>query len=725
MFNTFSFTLRAVLLASCAVLPAASGNAQALDAPVSDEPFELETIVLSFDRRNEDIQDQPRSVTVLDGDTLTGTEVEAGASIARSTPGLSFSGFGQPGTDFVKIRGVGPLGLPVSSNDQQVAYSVNEVPTSMFGFPPTLFDIQQIEVVRGPQGTTFGRNSLGGGINFVTAPADGERTRRLGFAIGTDGYKTADLVFGDWLVEDSLAARLALRASDYDGDIPNTFNGDTLGSAREVAARLSLAAYTENGWVFETMFQADDQRTNNSFRLHYEHPDFPESGSNRTPETTRDNRQFSFQAQKEFEQVVLTFLTGWQDQSLVNSPGGNDIYTQAAATGLPPEFFIQPDPSYYRDILDDETILSQEIRLSSVETSRISWVAGLNYYRSDYSGQRDQRDDFLTVANGARDVDLDTEAWSVFADATLPVSDRLRLSGGLRYGYEKQSVDGRYVSNGFPGTVAEFRQQSEISDHYTTGRLGLSYDITETVTGYASLARGYSAGGFPKEMLGLATGDQTLAYKPATNDAFEIGLKYLSLDGRYQISAAAFHNRVKDGQILDFAFSDTGVEFFFTNQDYETSGLEIEGAAEILPNLALRGSVALLDSELVNVDPGTASGAVDGNEVPLAPSVSASLAVDYLLEGYRLGIEGDLLIGAQWTFVGSREADIANSWTIPSYSVLDARLSWVKDNMTFTLAANNITDERPVHFAATRSPSTHAVSVGQGRLISAGVTFEF
>ncbi|MEM1431698.1 MAG: TonB-dependent receptor, partial [Pseudomonadota bacterium] len=442
--------LRALLLCTVACWAGMAAQSTAQDAPNSAS-FLLDPIFVQFDRRNEDLQEQPRAVTVIGAEDFPLGEIEAGAALANRTPGVTFNGFGQPGTDFLKIRGVGALGYPLSASDQLVGFSIDEVPTSMFGFPPTLFDMDQVEVVRGPQGTLFGRNALAGGVNFVPNKADGSRVREFELAVGTDGYVLADLTVGDWLIEDSLAARLALHFSDYDGTIENTNVGGTLGGSSEIGGRLSLTAFTDNGWTISAMAQADDQERNNSFQIYYENPDFPVSGESKVPANTRDNRQFTLRLEREFEHFAFTSLTGWQNQELVNSPGYYDIYLFSAFTGLPEEFFIKDDPSYFRDIVEEETIISQEFRLSSLEGSEVSWVAGANFMLSDYSGLRDARDDFNTTSNGRTDVDIETRSWSVFADATLPVGDRLRLSAGLRYGYEKQEVRGEYVSNGFPG----------------------------------------------------------------------------------------------------------------------------------------------------------------------------------------------------------------------------------------------------------------------------------
>ena len=662
---------------------------------------------------------------MITGSNLPTGEIEVGASISNQSPGLTFSGFGQPGTDFLKIRGVGAIGYPLSASDQLVGFSVDEVPTSMFGFPPAMFDMEQIEVVRGPQGTLFGRNALAGGVNFVTGKANGERVRRFGLSVGSDGYVNSELVFGDWIVDDKVALRTALRFSDYKGTIPNTNVGGTLGGANIAAGRLSLAAYTDSGWDLSLMLQTDTEERFNSFQILYENPDYPVSGESRIPENSRKNRQATLRLTKDFEHTRFTSLTGYQSQDMFGKSGYYDIYLFGAAFGLPPAAFVRADDAYFQEYTETESIFSQEFRLSSLEGSAISWVAGLNYMLSDYDGLRVSTDDFNVTSNGTTDVNIRTESWSAFADATWPVSERLRLSGGLRYGYEKQSVEGDYVTNGFPGSVATYSQSTSISDTYLTGRLGLSYDITKDLAGYVSASRGYAAGGYEKLLIGSSTGVETLPFASSTNDAFEAGLKYRSAEGRINANISAFHNNVADGQIFDFAFSGPTVVYFFANQDYRTKGLEADADILLTPDLKLRGSIALVDSEFVNVSATSTTGAVNGNKVPLAPEITATLGLDYRFDANAIGLSGEFTLSADWTHVGARQADQANSFEIPEYDLVNLRFNWQRGATDFYLFANNVFDERPIYYAATYAPTVHSVALGQGRVVGFGLTTEF
>lgn len=686
--------------------------------------LELGTIHIYADRRGEDVKDQPRAVSILNEQDLDTSPTEPGAGIARNAPGLTFSGFGQPGTDFLNIRGVGPLGYPLSATDHTVAYSVNEVPTSTFGFPPSLFDMEQVEVVRGPQGTLFGRNALAGGVNFRPKGADGTRERRLTIEAGSDGHLIADVAAGGWLLEDRLAGRVAMRFQDFDGDVPNTIAGGTEGGASLSAARVSLTGYTDSGWTLSAMFQADRRESHNSYLLYHEHPNFPEAGGARLPTHSRENRQVVLSAERDFDTFSFTSLTGFQRQDVTGDVAGTDAYTFAALYGLPPGNFSDPSTDYF---LTNETedIFSQEFRLSSLGEGELSWTLGANYFLSDYDGQRDAVSASQPTSNGVTNVDIETESWSVFADGTWALSDRLRLSGGIRHGWEAQSVNGKYVSNGFPGTLPSYDQYDRIEDHYTTGRVGLSYDFSDATTGYVSWSTGFAGGGYEKLLVGSATGVPTAPFEAASIRTWEAGLKFASLDDRADFNLALFHNDVKNGQMFDYEFQGGQVFYTFTNQDYRSYGLEFDGSYRVTNALRLRGSLSLLDSEMFNVSASTNTGAQNGNQVPLSPGVSATLGFDYDISGAAVGLTGDIRLSSDWSHVGARKADIGNTFDLPAYDIVNARLSWLRGTATYYAFANNLLDERPVHFSSQYTPSVHTASVGTGRVVGLGVSMDF
>ncbi|MEM1164393.1 MAG: TonB-dependent receptor, partial [Pseudomonadota bacterium] len=231
---------------------------------------------------------------------------------------------------------------------------------------------------------------------------------------------------------------------------------------------------------------------------------------------------------------------------------------------------------------------------------------------------------------------------------------------------------------------------------------------------------------FEKLFIGSNAGTFSTPFEAATNDSFEVGLKYQTPDNRIGVTLSAYLNRVKNGQLFDFAFTGpTTLAYFFVNQDYDTRGVELEGHVELLPDLVLRGAVSALDTEFVNTPPGSSTGVQDGNEVPLAANLSAFLGIDYRLRGARVGLPGDVLMGADWSYVGERQVDAANRWQLPAYHLVNVRLGWAVGGGSVYIFANNLFDERPVYTGAEYAPDVHAVAIGPGRIVGIGGEFTF
>ncbi len=683
-----------------------------------EEPVNLGTIYITANKRVEVLMRLPQSLTVVEAGGLSPAGLEPAAEIARRTPNFVFSGFGQPGTEFGVIRGVGPLGYPLSADDSTIAYSFAGVPTTNFGYPPAMFDMERIEIARGPQGTMFGRNALAGGIDFIPREADGDPGGYLRAEVGTDGHRLGEIGYGGWLVPDQLAARVALQFRNFDGDVPNTIAGGTEGGSELAGGRISLKAYTQDGWEVSLLAQADDQTRHNSYTMLYEADPLPVSGADQIPLNTRDNRQAVLKVERDFDGFRFTSLTSAQDLHLHGDVDGSDSWLFAAFTGMDPSFFTDTATDYTRT-WEDQKVLSQELRFSSLEGANISWVAGLNWLRTEYTGHRVAQNDLNVYSNGTTDVAINSEAVSAFADATIPLNERLRVSGGLRYTREKQDVASSYIGNGYPGSVASFSQSAGIEDSQLTGRLSLAYDLTDELMGYIGVSTGYAAGGYERLVIASAIGVATEPFRPAKSRSIEVGLKYESSDGRLRASGNVFRNEVRDGQLFTFEAVPAGFRYFFTNQDYESWGAEFEAEYAATDALRLRAGLGLLDSKLVNAPAGSGR---EGKEIPLAAGITASLGVDYTIATAR----GDVHLAADWAYVGSRQADVNNTWTIPSYDIVNARITWeMSESRSFYIFTDNLFDERPVHFGSTYTPDAHSVAVGPGRVVGLGLAMKF
>ncbi|MGB3877052.1 MAG: TonB-dependent receptor [Shinella zoogloeoides] len=720
--NTIS---RARLISTTAL--AALGIAVAAGEPVAaqeaEETTTLEAVVVTGTKRPQDDASLPVATTILGPENVKPSSLDPVGDVARQTPGTNFMDFGRFGESYMTMRGLSTLGSAMNSLDSVIGLSVDGIPTTLSAIGAPFLDVEQVEVLRGPQGTTFGRNAFAGAINVVSKPADGTKETIVSTEIGSDGHAFIEGTTGGWLIDDLVAGRATLRFQKFDGDIPNPITGKDEGGAKLGAARGTLRITPDDSFTIDiTGGFSRDTRHNSAFLL-LESPDFPISGADTTPVNRQQIAHGSIKLTKEFEPFILTSTTSYQDIKLHNTGDFTDAFIFSNATGLPPSFFN--DPNAQKVVFDDhERIFNQEVRLNSHEDAAVQWVVGANYFKSDFTTHRVQDvGSYSPTLNGTFDNAIDSETIAAFADAAVPLDERFTLSGGLRLAHDRQTLDANYVSNGFPGTIPAFAQTNSFSDTYLTGRMALSYKWNDRAMSYASVARGYSSGGFEKTTAYAGFGLPSTPFLPATSWTYEIGTK-AELTDAIRVSGAIFYNDVKDGQLTGF---DPGTLLpFMTNQAFQSYGVEANVTATVADGLDFTVGGALINSRLVDVTPQSAlAGALEGNKVPQVPGFSANLGVTYRTEADALGFAGEFFVGANYQYVGTRYSDIQNSAKMAAYHIVNAELGWEKDNLKVYAFGRNLLDERPLSYAFTYAPGTTAAYIGRGRVVGLGATIKW
>ena len=314
--------------------------------------------------------------------------------------------------------------------------------------------------------------------------------------------------------------------------------------------------------------------------------------------------------------------------------------------------------------------------------------------------------------NGEFDTEITSQTWSIFGDASVPVTDRLTLSGGMRVSHDDQRLDDSYANT---AGVTQTSQKQDVSDSYITGRAAISYDWTNDFMTYASVARGYASGGFAKVQAFSPLGGQTNSFDPSTAWTYEVGSKASFFENKAELDAALFYNDVSDGQLVGFQIVGGVPVYSYTNQDYKTYGLEVEGRALLTEDLEVWGGIGVMKSELGSV---TAGGGTKGNEVPGAAEFNANVGLMY-------DFLDDFSLSGQYQFVGARTADIANNFDLDEYHIVNGRLGWGDEDFQVYAFANNILDEHPEYFGTQNSSTNHAMTVGLGRVVGIGITKSF
>lgn len=689
------------------------------------EPYLLDTIIIEGRSAAADAFDAPESNSVIEGQALQEiSPIDTNQGVARRTPNFNLVESGGPYTNTGVIRGVGSLFVR-SPFDTSVTFNVGGVPQSAFGLPPTILDLEAVTVTRGPQGNAGGRASQAGSVDYHPNRPSFDTELLLRGELGNDGWHLGEIIANAPLIDEVLAGRLALQYSSRSGDIPNVVLGGNDGEVRVGAARGSLLFAPDAGTSGLLTFNYGRNDDTIPLFISRDADCFPCSGLNPRNSFERENLGVSLHFDHDFDGFRFASITSiartTTDQVLDLTDG-----LILDSFGYPEESLDSPNEDVTISNLL-ETSFFHEVRLSAFEDEPVQWTVGMNTYQSRFDTVTDGtsvNDPTFAFYSGWQDNAFRLSSYSAFADAAIPLVDRLNLLTGLRLTHENKDARYRYFGSGAPGTVSDYIQDARFSDTYLTGRVGLSFDWTEQTTVYASVSRGAVTGGTSWTPYNIPTGSDEPLFPTSTSWSYEAGLKSRLLDDRVAVNASIFYNDVKDGHLL--AFDASRFAYVTTAFDYETYGGELEVRAEITPNLALSGGLGYTIARLKNIPVGNSVGAIAGNDVPNVPRLTANIGAEYRAEAAAIGLaQGEIFGSASYQFVGARAADVSNAVRMPSYGIVNARLGWENDGASVYVFGNNLFDERYIAGAGSYGPGADFVRVGTGRTIGVGASVRF
>jgi iron complex outermembrane receptor protein len=667
----------------------------------------LDPIIVTARKTNERLQDVPESITVVHPEELTTAPFASAPAIARNSPNVQWVDRGA-GTQFFSIRGVSSLGTPLNFSDGTVGFNVDGVPNSMLSASNAMLDVNRIEVLRGPQGTLWGTNALGGVINVIPNEPDGQRDIRFTTELGSNGYRMGEAIVGGNIIPGALDGRMAIRFGHQDGDIRSLFTDD-LGK-RDISAFRGGLRFTglDNTTVTLSGSYLSDKGNAPPFVLRGA-PGFPVSGTPTEPYAKTTHGDVTLKVEHDFDQFHFTSISAYQHNE-------RDMRTDAADK-LVFDRLGMPLLSIVGSTLDKENIYSQELRLSSLDGDPIRWVVGASVVRTEGSRRCDSLQcTFPFPTTAATTATIDSTSYGAFGDISIPFAERWEVSAGARVSYD--DIDAGFTNaQSLPG----LNGSNSTTQTYPTGRLALSYKWTDDIRTYVSLARGHSTRVYPL-LPTVRNGVLPDPYPAATGWTYEAGVKASLFNDRLQIDGSVFYNDVKNGLI---AYLDPlALAFKQTYQDYETSGFELQGRAKITDELSFIGGVGYTHSSLGAG--GLSGNKIEGNRVPNTPDWTFTTALQYDAPGSVMNLPGAFSFNVQYQFNGSRAADPDDSFDLKPYHIVNARVGWKNDGGDFEVYAfgRNLLDERYEAFGAPLGRA-QTVNVGPGRIVGVGITKTF
>jgi iron complex outermembrane recepter protein len=658
---------------ACALAPALAA-AQDAAAPASGEtgPKTLEVITVTAEKRVEDVQKVPESITTIDTEKLD--EIKAGGDDIRFISGrvpslLVESSFGRTFPRFY-IRGLGNTDFDLNSS-QPVSMVYDDIVLEnpiLKGFP--VFDIGQVEVLRGPQGTLFGRNTPAGVVKFDSNKPTQETEGYVDASYGELGNANLEAAIGGALGPDwsGRASFLVQRRDDWvDNTAPNRH--DSFGGYDEQAVRLQLAYRPSE--MFNALLNVHAMNYNGSailFRANIIDP----GSDNFVPGFNRDkisidgqNYQriqedgFNLHLTWDFGNMELASITGFDKVRTISRGDIDGGYGAVFAPPSGPGFI--PFPSETADGLPFHRQITQEIHLASKDTAPLDWIVGAYYFNENI---RIDSFDYNTLGGSVQDgyalqKQLDISS-AVFGSIGYQVSDQLKLKGGVRFTQDDKYYSAqRFVSPfGAPPLGPIY---ADPSDSHANWDLSAVYSATPDTSLYARVATGFRAPSIQGRVL---FGDGISQARAETVTSFEAGVKSRLFDNRAQISFDVFDYEMKNQQLTavggtsniatlvnakktDGHGVELDLEAYLTDQLMITAGTSYNYTKIKGPNLYITpcGSGCTVLDPTIERD-GTPLALIDGNPLPQAPKWIANLTARYAIP---VG-DGEFFVYTDWAY---------------------------------------------------------------------------
>ncbi|AFT70790.1 TonB-dependent receptor [Alloalcanivorax dieselolei B5] len=676
-----------------------------LAAAQDDNNHELDAITVTARQSEERAKDVPFAISVVDGGTLTDQRLDNVEDALRSVPGVNINSSAGANDSNVYIRGVGSL-YQMNMDDNSVALIMDGVTLSPRSISLGTLDVERVEVLKGPQGTLFGGNAEAGAINVVSRRPTRHREGYLRLEGGQDEQWLQEGVISGPL-SDRFSGRFALRHAAADNWVNNKQTGDPLTDQEDLAFRGSLL--WDNHDATTALFIAERQKVEGRTSVLVLRPYGDDPANDLTPGLFDDNEKtmerYSMEINHDLANSRITSVTAMTRMDLTD-PVVYDRDIMEAMYGTPMVAWLNKEA--------DEHTYSQDLRIGSLPSSPVFWTSGLSVARSErgYDTTYDSRD-----PSSAKFRDFTTEQYGLYGEITWPLLDDLKLTAGARHSWDRKEYDAVYRSSA--GAV---RDQRDLDDDFTTGRLALTYVLTPSTNLYTQIGRGYNPGGFNDYASQRADSEP---YDAATAHSWELGFK--TETDRLMLNGSVFLTRVKDAHLIDYdvlTWASRAV-----NADTRSRGAELEGRYRLGGGLSLAGSVSYIDAEITDDVIGISGGDVhSGNQVPDVSEWSGYAAIHYdrPLPDNFIGLYAPALNARiSYQYVGERPADPQNHFDLDDYGMLDARLGIASGAVELYLWGENLLDETYDLYGYYESSTVTYGAPGRGRTVGAGLSYYF
>lgn len=668
----------------------------------------IETIVVTSQKRSERLIEVPISVTNLGKEELAQRGIKSLKNIGDLAPNLKIS----QGTDFnssISIRGVGANSRNIGF-DSRVGVYIDGV---YLGQSPAinqgLVDLERVEVLRGPQGTLFGKNSIAGAINLISQKPNDEFEGSVGVNVGNFGTRDYSAQVNLPLGEVT-AAKIFLNKADGDGHVYNELTKEHVGGRDETSGRINLVSQLSDKLEinFSADYTAQDRLAYASKALTDPFGGHPVDGAfGDIYNGTVDDKYTYFQNKDIDEDKTVWGSSISLDYTLDNEFSIKSI-TAYRSTEMSIGIDVDHSPLSILDTFYTDTYeqTSQEFQFISPDQSSFKYIVGLYLFSLDsQTVRRADGGDNIVIFGDPRlqpgrpvveiDGQVDTSSYALFGNGTYDINDDFTLGFGLRYSSEtkevKWDIDG---SNSGFFDIAVGSVNDKRTDQNVSPSLNLNYAITDDSQAYVRVSTGFKSGGYNLDFI---TSDQLglgIEFDEETVTSYEVGYKAELLERRLRVATSIFSAQYEDYQVNQYIDLGEGrTALSITNAaEVTTQGLEVELDYQATDDLVLTASLGLLDATFDRFPGGGAGGSdATGNELPNAPEVTASLSAQYYHE--LPSLSASIMYRVDYNYTSEQFLNVNNDENYPlpdgdkvdygmvkSHNTVGARITLIADS---------------------------------------------
>ena len=672
-------------------------------APTEDEAVTLDAIQVTARKREETLQEVPVAVTAFTPETIDKLNIRDIGDLDAQVPNLTiYAARGSSSTVTAYIRGVGQSD-PLWGVDPGVGIYLDDVYIARpQGALLDVFDVDRVEVLRGPQGTLYGKNTIGGAIKYISRGLSAETEGTASITVGS--FNQMDVkaaIGGSFGGNDALRGRLSVASLSRDGFGENTVTNQDVSDKEILALRGQLGAYVTEDFNLQFAFDwLDDQSGVRGAQMLAPNRFVPTA----PPMSDRYDVRNGMPNINDTSLQGISATANWR----INDDWGFKFVTAKRESDTETNIDFDTTQAPIADVkafYSDEQV-SHELQLNYDAGGRSRGVMGLYLFDGEAGGQ--VLNNFFGLLFGDTQGTVYTESMAVYADWTFDINDRLHLDLGARWTDEDKRADvlNRGYSDGTYTTpisvVADFDKTINFTN--LSPKVSLGYQATDDILVYGLATRGFKSGGYNIRAQATAVPRSAEPFDDEVVDSFEVGAKMAFLDQRLFLNLSAFHNKYEDIQLSVFTSYDsnndgTNDAFFgdFTNAGSGTvNGVEVEYQWLPTRNWLISGNLAFLDAKYDEFIY-TGLNIADEQEFTNAPEFSGAINVEYRTE---LARGGNLSARVGYSYQDDVVAttEIVRTGAVPitqdGYGLLNAGVIWDTGGpWSFSLQGSNLTDK--------------------------------